>query len=74
MPTVLIKKGGKWADPEPHIPQREFVTGQTYDVSPRLAEAMVQAGAAEYAREQKPGSEHPGKADKRRADKGRYNG
>lgn len=74
MPSIVVKKSGRWADPEPHIPQVEFEAGQTYDVSPRLAAVMVEHGAAEYAKEQKPSSESPGKADKRRADKGRANG
>lgn len=71
MPKVVMKKSGRWADPEPHIPQQELEAGQEYDVSPRLADILVETGSAEYAKVQKPASEAPARADKRRADKGR---
>lgn len=75
MPRIKVKKSGKWADPQPHIPQIEVEAGEEYDVSPGLADEMVKAGCAEYVKERAPakkgGGKSPAQADKDAADKGK---
>jgi len=86
MPRIKVKKSGKWADPQPHIPQVEFEAGEEYDVSPGLAEVMVDANCADYVKvnDKEPakrgggknpakrgGGKNPAQADKEAADKGK---
>ncbi len=46
MVKVKMKKAGKWAETQPHLPQFEVKEGDVVDVSVELAEIMVTAGAA----------------------------
>lgn len=80
MPKIHVKKSGKWADPEPHVPQIEVEAGKEYNVSPGLADVMVKAGCAEYVQEKekaptqtqtKRTGKSPAQADKEAADKGK---
>lgn len=75
MALVKMKKAGRWADPQPHIPQIEVEAGEEVEVSIALAEVMVNAGAAERVTRKEPtgkgGKKNPAQVDKDAADKGK---
>ena len=79
MKHVKFKAEGRWADPNPSVPQIEVKAGEIVPVSNELADIVVEAGRAEYVKAPKASNtqeaeDKRGAGDKDAADKGKGKG
>lgn len=65
---VKMLKSGRYADPQPHLPQIEAKEGDELDVNPAMAASLCDCGAAEVINEA-PAKEAPAKQVKQKSEK-----